>query len=188
VEKQQAMMDAMNAAREQGITPRSDPEAFSQAISQAQASIDAQILAQLGPDGYNTYQQYVQSIPAQNTVSQLQQALNFTDPLTSNQATALAQIIQQNAPQRAGNGTAGTAGGPPGPGGGFGGIFGNNNQTVPVTEAAVTQATSSGLFDSTQLQELQQQAAASAAVAAARQAAQEARAAASQKATANSGP
>jgi hypothetical protein len=166
VERQQAIQDAMNAAREQGINPRSDPAAFQQAITDAESSIDAQLQSTLGPGDFAQLQQFEQTIPGQNTVAQVQQALTLTDPLNSSQANALVNIIMSNAPQRAGNGTAGIGGG-----GAFGGFGGNGNQTIPITDADYQQALASGQFDSAQLGEIQQQAAAQQAAAAARQAA-----------------
>jgi hypothetical protein len=149
VEKQQAMMDAINAAREQGISPRSDPDAFSQAVSQAQSAVDAQIQAELGPDGYSAYQQYVQTLPERNTVNQLQQALSYTGtPLTDDQASQMITLLANTAPSRAGNGTAGT------PGGGLGAVFGGGNQTSRVTDQTITQA--SGVLSGPQVQALQQ--------------------------------
>jgi hypothetical protein len=161
VEKQQAVQDAMNAAREQGINPRTDPVAFQQAVSDAQAAVDAQIQQSLGAAGYADYTQYVQMLPAINTVSQVAQSLSFTDPLTGAQANQVAAIIQANAPQRAGNGTAGITGGGGGFGGFGGGGFGGGNQTVPITPAALQAISQSGLLDSTQTQEFVSAAAAS---------------------------
>jgi len=151
VEKQQAMMDAVNAAREQGINPRTDPDAFNQAIAQAQAAVDAQIQSSLGDAGFAQYQQYVQTMPERNTVNQLQQALSYTSsPLTDDQASQMVNLLQQTSPARPGNGTAGTGGG----GGGLGAILGGGNQTSRVTDETVSQA--SGILSGSQLQALQQ--------------------------------
>jgi hypothetical protein len=148
VQKQQALMDAITAAREQGINPRTDPVAFNQAISDAQSSVDAQIQSALGDAGFAQYQQYVQTLPDRNTVNQLQQSLSYTEtPLTDDQASQLVQLLA-NTSQRSGNGTAGT-----GPGG-IGGIFGGGTQTARVSDEAITQA--SGILSAPQIQALQQ--------------------------------
>jgi hypothetical protein len=150
VEKQQAMLDAMNAAREQGINPRTDPDAFNQAITQAQAAVDAQIQSALGDAGFAQYQQYVQTLPERNTVNQLQQALSYTGtPLTDDQASQMINLLQQTSPPRSGNGTAGT-----GAPGGIGALLGMGNQTSRVTDETITQA--AGILSGPQVQALQQ--------------------------------
>jgi hypothetical protein len=149
VQKQQALMDAVAAAREQGISPRSDPVAFNQAISDAQAAVDAQIQSALGDAGFAQYQQYVQTLPDRNTVSQLQQALSYTGtPLTDDQANQMIQLLANTATQRGGNGTAGTAAGA------MGALFGGGNQSAPISDETIAQ--SSGILSGPQLQALQQ--------------------------------
>jgi hypothetical protein len=149
VQKQQALMDAMAAAREQGISPRSDPVAFNQAISDAQAAVDAQIQSALGDAGFSQYQQYVQTLPDRNTVNQLQQALSYTStPLTDDQANQMIQLLANTSVQRSGNGTAGTGAGA------MGALFGGGNQSAPISDETITQ--SSGLLSAPQQQALQQ--------------------------------
>jgi hypothetical protein len=149
VQKQQALMDAVAAAREQGISPRTDPEAFGQAVADAQAAVDAQIQSALGDAGYAQYQQYTQTLPDRNTVTQLQQALSYTaTPLSDDQANQMIQLLANTAAQRSGNGTAGT------PGGGMGAIFGGGNQSAQISDDTITQ--SSGVLSGPQQQALQQ--------------------------------
>ena len=149
VQKQQALMDAMAAAREQGINPRSDPAAFNQAVSDAQAAVDAQIQSALGDAGFSQYQQYVQTLPDRNTVTQLQQALSYTStPLSDDQAGQMIQLLANTATQRGGNGTAGTGAGA------IGALFGGGNQAAQISQETITQ--SSGILSGPQLQALQQ--------------------------------
>jgi len=150
VQRQQAAMDAVQAAREQGINPRSDPAAFQQAVAQAQATVDSQIQATLGDAGYAQYQQYQATLPQRNTVNQLEQSLSYTaTPLTGDQASQLVQILAQAAPSpgsASGQGNPMAAlfpGGGPMGGGGAG-----------ITEQAVTLA--QGVLSAPQLQALQQ--------------------------------
>ncbi len=149
VQKQQAVMDAMQAAREQGINPRTDPDAFKQAVADAQASVDTQIQAELGPAGFAAYQQYQQTLPQRGVTNQLQQSLSYTStPLTDDQANQLIQVLAQTAPAGGGAG-AGFAGMPPM---GFGG--GGMGGGAAITDQAITQA--QGFLSATQVQALQQ--------------------------------
>jgi len=153
VQKQQAQQDARMAAMQQGLNPRTDPEAFQQAIASAQAGVDTQIQSQLGTDGYAQYQQYQQTLPQRNTVTQVQQSLSYTSaPLTDEQSSQLLQILSQNSGQTA-NAAAGGGGGGNRGGGGFGG-FGGGNQGVPITNEVITAAQT--VLSAPQLQALQQ--------------------------------
>jgi hypothetical protein len=148
VQKQQALMDAVQAARDQGITPRSDPQAFQDAITQAQAAVDSQIQAALGDAGFAAYQQYQQTLPQRATVTSLQQSLSYTPtPLTDDQASQLIGILAQTSPpanNNGGNGLAAAFGrGAAGPGGG-----------AQVSDQAITLA--QGFLSAPQVQALQQ--------------------------------
>ena len=116
-DKQQALMDTLQAAREQGINPRTDPDGYKTLVNQAVSQVDASIQQALGDAGFQQYQQYQQTLPERNTVNTLQQQLSYTQtPLTDDEANQMVQLLAQNQPQRAGNGTAGAAnGGDPGP-------------------------------------------------------------------------
>jgi len=146
VQKQQAIMDARQAAIEQGINPRTDPDAFQQAVAQAAAAVDSQIQAALGDAGYAQYEQYQQTLPQRNTTNQLQQSLSYTSsPLTDDQAAQLIQILTQSAPANSGEGGGGGGGMFFGPGGGGG---------APITNQAITLA--QGILSAPQIQALQQ--------------------------------
>jgi len=152
-DKQQAMMDTLQAAREQGIDPRSDPDGFKTLMSQAVAQTDANIQQALGDAGFQAYQQYQQTLPERNVVNSLQQSLSYTQtPLTDDEANQVISLLSQNQPQRAGNGTAGTStGGTPGPG-----VMAliNGGGNARVTDDAVTQA--STVLSAPQVSALQQ--------------------------------
>ncbi|HEY3757444.1 MAG TPA: hypothetical protein VGL42_14930 [Opitutaceae bacterium] len=98
-EQRMVMFDTMVAAHDQGIDPRTDPNGFFQAVKSAQSSINTEIGAVIGQDGYAAYQAYQGTVPARNTIQLLQQSLGYTaDPITEQQATALVPILS-GAPQ-----------------------------------------------------------------------------------------
>jgi hypothetical protein len=152
-DKQQALMDVMAAARDQGINPRTDPDGFKSLVSQAVSQSDANIQQALGDAAYQQYQQYQQTLPERNTVNSLQQQLSYTQtPLTDDEANQMISLLAQNQPQRAGNGTTGT---------GNGGDAGpnpmsliNGGGTAKVTNDALSQA--SGILSAPQVAALQQ--------------------------------
>jgi hypothetical protein len=152
-DKQQALMDVMAAARDQGINPRTDPDAFKTLVGQAVSQADANIQQALGDAAFQQYQQYQQTLPERNVVNTLQQQLSYSQtPLTDDEANQMISLLAQNQPQRAGNGTAGT---------GNGGDAGPNPMSLVngggnarVTNDAVTQA--SGVLSAPQVAALQQ--------------------------------
>jgi hypothetical protein len=152
-DKQQALMDTLQAAREQGINPRTDPDGFKTLVNQATSQVDASIQQTLGDAGYQQYEQYQQTLPERNTVNSLQQQLSYTQtPLTDDEASQMVQLLAQNQPQRAGNGTSGTAnGGGPGPS-----LLSlvNGGGNAQVTPEALTAA--QGVLSGPQLAALQQ--------------------------------
>jgi hypothetical protein len=152
-DKQQAMMDVLQAAREQGINPRTDPDGFKTLMNQAVSQVDQNIQQALGDAGYQQYQQYQQTLPERNVVNTLQQQLSYTQtPLTDDQASAMISLLAQNQPQRAGSGTAGTGnGGDAGPG--LMAIV-NGGGNARVTDNALAQA--QGVLSAPQLAVLQQ--------------------------------
>jgi hypothetical protein len=152
-DKQQALMDVMQAAREQGISPREDPDGFKTLVNQAVSQSDAAIQQALGDAAYQQYQQYQQTLPERNVVNSLQQQLSYTQtPLTDDEANQMISLLSQTQPQHAGSGTAGTSsGGDAGPG-----VMSlvNGGGTARVTNDAVTQA--QGVLSAPQLSALQQ--------------------------------
>lgn len=102
VEKRTAMMDVMAAAREQGINPRTDPNAFRQLIANAQAEIDNSIKTTLGETAFNQYQNYEKTLPQRGVVDQLQGRLSYSGtPLSTAQSEQMVQILATTAPARA---------------------------------------------------------------------------------------
>lgn len=149
VQRQEAMMDAMQAARQNGINPRTDSADFQQAVNDATSSVDSQIQSALGSAAYAQYQQYQQTLPEQATVSQLQQSLSYSgSPLSDAQAQQLVQLLQQSqGPSASGGNVTFVYGG--GPGRFFGGGGG-----ASITQQALAQA--AGFLTPTQVQALQQ--------------------------------
>lgn len=141
-ERTTTMQDVMAAAREQGINPRENPDAFRKLIADAQNDINSSIKSVIGDDGFAQLANYEQTLPQRNVVNELQQRLSYTStPLTAAQAEQLVQILATNQPPRAttstsvattdtprpaGRGPGGFEGGFGGPGGrgpDFGGMI-----------------------------------------------------------------
>ena len=132
-ERSTTMQDVMSAARDQGINPRENPDAFRTLVADAQNEINKGIKSVIGDQGFAQLTNYEQTLPQRNLVNELQQRLSYgSTPLTSGQAEQLVQILATNAPQRPANainpegGSQPLVGPPPGggrggPGGGFGG-------------------------------------------------------------------
>ncbi len=123
-DSQGARQDAMTAARDAGINPQTDPQGFQKMLADAQAQSDASMKAALGDSTFAALQQYNQTMPQRNLVSQLQQQLALSTPLTSDQSEQLVQILAATSPQGAGGGGGGRGFGGGGFGGGGGGGFG----------------------------------------------------------------
>lgn len=97
IEKQMVGFDSMMVARQNGIEPVSDPQAFFRVVGESQQAVDAQIATLLGPEGFSRFQQYQETIPARNTTNLLEQALSYTTtPLTTDQTNRLIQVLTQN--------------------------------------------------------------------------------------------
>ncbi|MGH7996263.1 MAG: hypothetical protein ACREFX_07920 [Opitutaceae bacterium] len=151
VQRQQAAMDAVQAARQNGINPRTDPSEFQQAIADATSEMDTQIKAALGDSAYAQYQQYQQTLPEQTVVNRLQQTLSYTStPLTDAEAQQLVQVLQQNAPAA----SNGSGGGPNVFVGGGGMAVVTGGGPVAITPQAIAQAAS--MLSPAQVQALQQ--------------------------------
>jgi hypothetical protein len=126
-ERGTTMQDLMTVAREQGMNPRENQEAYRKLVADTQNEINKGIKAVIGDQGFAQLTTYEQTLPQRNLVNELQQRLSYTStPLTSAQAEQMVQILAANAPQRPANAATGgsttnqTPGGPP-PGGGRGG-------------------------------------------------------------------
>jgi hypothetical protein len=163
-DRQTTMLARQLAAREQGIDPRTDRAGFQQLMANAQNEINSGLKAVLGEAGFNQLQNYEQTMPQRNIVNQLQQRLKLhRHPLSQAQADQLVQVLASNTPtaRNAGNG-ANTPGEPGGrrnfggadmgaivgavmSGGGLasaGGGGPGGGPTAPITQAAVSQASS----------------------------------------------
>jgi hypothetical protein len=115
LDKQSTMRDVITAMRSQGLTPGPDTrDQMRTLVQNANAEIDTQIEATLGPAGYAQYQTYEQTQPQRTTVERVQQRLSYSSqPLTDQQAASLVSIMAQEAQARANaNGNGGNGGGP----------------------------------------------------------------------------
>lgn len=130
-ERATTMQDVLAAARDQGVNPRENPDAFRKMIADTQNQINDTIKATIGENGFAQLTNYEQTMPQRNLVNELQQRLSYTTtPLTAAQAEQMVQILATTSPTRAPNpangapsqpGESGGRGpGPGGPGGGFG--------------------------------------------------------------------
>ena len=94
VQKQDAARDVLTAARDQGA----DHAEINQLMAQSNAEIDSQIAATLGPDGFNQYQNFEQTLPERNTVNEIQNSLTYSGtPLTDQQVQQVIQILAADA-------------------------------------------------------------------------------------------
>lgn len=161
VDRQNAFRDVMQAARDQGVNPRSDPQGFQQLLNGAESGINDSIKSLLGDSGYSQLTNYDQTMPQRNVVNVLQQRLSYSSsPLSASQADQLVQILAANTPGGA-NGSGGNTGWAGGRGGFGGGMMEGGAVatiagpgTAQITPQAVSQAGT--VLDSTQLTTLQQ--------------------------------
>lgn len=94
VEKQMVGFDSMAVAQQHGINATSDPQGFFRAVADAENTVDAQISALLGANGFKRFQDYLETVPARNTAHLLSQALSYTaTPLTESQSDAVVQAL-----------------------------------------------------------------------------------------------
>lgn len=147
VEKRTAVADVMAAARSQGLTGRENRDELRALVQDAQAEVDNSIRAAIGDAAFAQYQNYEQTQPQRNVVSQLQQRLSYSGaPLTDAQTEQLVQVLATTTDQRTPN-----AGGIRTPAGRLG--LGGNGGTQ-ITDAAVAQ--SATVLSTSQQQALQQ--------------------------------
>lgn len=100
-ERGNTRQDVFAAAREQGIDPRTNPEAYRTLLADAQNQINNGIKGVIGESGFAQFQTYEQTLPQRSVVNDLQQRLSYSStPLTPPQAEQLIQILAQNAPPR----------------------------------------------------------------------------------------
>lgn len=105
VDRQNSRRDVVAALEQQGLSPRSDPEAFRKMVADAEAAVETNIRSVLGETGYQQLTQFERTQPQRNIVSTLQQHLSSTDaPLTYAQSEQLVQILAAAAPANEGRG------------------------------------------------------------------------------------
>lgn len=176
-ERSTTVMDVLAAARDQGIDPRLNPEAFQKLVADAQGEINNSIKSVIGEAGFAQLSNYEQTLPQRTVVDQLERRLSYTNtPLTSAQAEQLVQILANNpAPRTAPSGGSPPPGPPPARGPDMGGMImaafgpgmgpvaglmeaGRGNAPALVTTAALTNAQTVLSPPQTQaLQQIQQQ-------------------------------
>lgn len=148
-ERQNAVMDVLAAAREQGLNGRENRDQIRAMIDSAQAEVDNSVKALLGDQRYDQYKSYETTMPQRSTVDQLTSRLSYTQtPLSSQQSEALISILASS------GGTTG-GGNRGGFGGGIGAIAGAGpTQSAQITTQAITQA--QGILSQPQIAALQQ--------------------------------
>jgi hypothetical protein len=96
-DKKQAVIDAIAAAREQGL--QSNPALFKEALLQASGSLDSQIQQAIGTEAFAQFQQYESTLPERNSVNLVIQDLSkSTSPLSADQVEGLVQILAADHP------------------------------------------------------------------------------------------
>jgi hypothetical protein len=100
LERQNAANDVLLAATQQGVNPMQDPAEFRQMVQSAQAEVDGQIKAALGPDTYAQFQTFQQTQNQLGTINQLSQDLSTTEtPLSDSQKQQMTQVMAQANPE-----------------------------------------------------------------------------------------
>lgn len=99
IERQNARMDVMNAAREGGLNPRENRDELRKLTAEAQAEVDTNIKTSLGETVYNQYQNYEATQSQRAVVSQLDQRLSYSStPLNSTQSAFIVSALAASAP------------------------------------------------------------------------------------------
>lgn len=97
VDKKMAATDVAVAAVQAGGGDNVDPATVAGSVVAAKATIESQIQALLGPDGYNDYRSYEIQAGQSGVVADVQSALASTSsPLTDQQVAMLQQVLQAN--------------------------------------------------------------------------------------------
>lgn len=113
-ERNSTRQDIITAAQEQGINPRSNPEAFRKLLTDAQNELNRGIQSVIGESGLAQLQNFEQTVPQRALVGELQQRLSYTSsPLTPAQSEQLVQVLAKNSPARPANSDSPPAGPPP---------------------------------------------------------------------------
>ncbi len=137
LEKQNAQRDVMMAARDSGLNPRESRDELRKLVQDANAETDAQIIAAIGQDKFNQYQNYNATSRQRAAVEQLDNVMSYAAaPLSESQSQALVQIMAQGA--NSGNDGGNNNGGPRAF---VAGNFGGGGR-VTITDAMIAQAQS----------------------------------------------
>ncbi len=145
IEKQNAQRDVMSAAAESGLNPRENREELEKLVAEARAETDAAIIAAVGQDKFNQYQNYEATSSQRFMVEQIGRTMSYAaNPLTEQQSQALVQILSQGVEPSANDSRRG---GPIGPWGGA--------RAVEITDAMIAQA--STILSPEQLRVIQEQ-------------------------------
>lgn len=100
-ERSTSRQDVLAVAREHGVNPRENPEAFRKLMSDAENQIAKGIMSLIGENGYDQLTGYERTLPQRAVVNQLAERLSYTNtPLNPAQAEQLARILVANPPQR----------------------------------------------------------------------------------------
>lgn len=97
-ERQMSVLDAMNAARTQGVGAAELPAL----MSKVQADVDQSIKQLLGDQRYDRYENFNQNIASYGTLEQIERRLSYTNaPLDATQSDALLRVLIATAPPAA---------------------------------------------------------------------------------------
>ncbi len=112
LERQNARMDVMAAARESGLNPRDNRDELRKMTEQAQAEVDTVIKNTLGEGVYNQYQNYDSTQAQRSLVKQLDERLGYTaTTLNSTQTDFLVSALASTGTTEQGGGGPGNWGG-----------------------------------------------------------------------------
>jgi hypothetical protein len=112
LERQNARIDVMAAARESGLNPRDNRDELRKMTEQAQAEVDTVIKNTLGEGVYNQYQNYDSTQAQRSLVKQLDERLGYTaTTLNSTQADFLVSVLASTGTTEQGGGGPGNWGG-----------------------------------------------------------------------------
>ena len=127
-ERQQASVDAANAALLVGMNPVRETAAIRLAIDSVQEPVDATLRAEFGAAIFSAYREYDQTLGERNAVEELSRSLVVRgETLRPEQEKQLVQILKSGAPRSPGE-TIDRA------------IYGATDVRAPVTEKAVAAA------------------------------------------------
>lgn len=93
-ERQLSVMDAMNAARTQGVSPAEMPAL----VKKIQGEVDESVRALLGDERFGRYENFNQNMPSYTLLDQIERRLSYTNaPLQPEQSEALLRVLIETA-------------------------------------------------------------------------------------------